>query len=117
MNKAVLHKLVLIMLAVCIAANGFLIAKPTDVSNHKGDSHLLLSAFSGTTTLFLSLQNRPKTGGDFSAKDGYSLVCTGGYSRCNIFHRNAFKSSGHLDSLRQAAIPNSLQSLFCQFTI
>ncbi|MCE5339579.1 MAG: hypothetical protein LLF92_00440 [Planctomycetaceae bacterium] len=112
-----LHKPVLTMLVVCIAVQGFSVAKPTDVSKQKCDSCLLPSICSETTTLFLSLQKRPKTDGSFSAKDGYYPVNTGGYSFCNIFRRNTCKSGDHLDSLRLSAISNSLQSLFCQFII
>jgi hypothetical protein len=113
----ILHKAVLALFVTCIVTQVFLDAKPTDISNQKGDSTLLLNSFSGTTTVFLSLRNRPRTEGNFTARDGYFPASNGGYNLCNIFCRNAGRFSGHSDYLRQSAIPNSLQTLFCQFTI
>jgi len=117
MNKAVLHKCVLAALVACIAAQSILIARPTNVSEQKSNSYLLLSTFSETTTLFLSPQNRPKTGSVFSAMDGYSPVGLGGQGLWNIFHRNTLKSNGRFHSLCQAAAPVSLYALSCQFTL
>jgi len=111
------NKFVLTVLVVCIAAQGVLIVKSTDVSDQQSSSHLLLSAFSDTTMLFLSLQNRSKKGSIFSASDGSSLIGLGVYGLWNTFQVQAFKSDGHLNSLCQAAAPESLYALCCQFTI
>lgn len=115
MNRAVVYKVVSAILMVCIVAQGALMAKPANTLGQKDDLGLQSSV--SNPTLFLTLQNSPKTRNACAAADGCIPINTGGYSLWNALQRHGLTSRNHSLAVHETAAPETLYALHCQFTI